>query len=79
MCARIIPERNEPFGPVKGEMLTTICREAGCPTIHGCWEDRKASFLIAGEQCARRCDSCQIAPAIPQPLIMTGRTVRPKA
>ena len=35
-------------------------REAGCPNIFECWEDREATFLIGGDQCTRRCDFCQI-------------------
>jgi lipoic acid synthetase len=29
--------------------LHTVCREAGCPNIYECWEDREATFLIGGD------------------------------
>ena len=45
-----------------------MCQEAGCPNIFECWEDREATFLIGGDQCTRRCDSCQIDTGKPQPL-----------
>jgi lipoic acid synthetase len=45
---------------VQREDLHTVCQEAGCPNIYECWEDREATFLIAGAQCTRRCDFCQI-------------------
>ena len=38
-------------------------REAGCPNIYECWEDREATFLIGGDQCTRRCDFCRSTPA----------------
>jgi lipoic acid synthetase len=53
---------------VRSEGLHTVCEEAGCPNIFECWEDREATFLIGGEQCARRCDFCQIATGKPGPL-----------
>mgnify|MGYP001021612395 CR=1 FL=1 len=46
--------------------LHTVCREAGCPNIHECWEDREATFLIGGDRCTRRCDFCQITSARPR-------------
>ena len=27
--------------------LHTVCREANCPNIFECWEDRESTFLIA--------------------------------
>ena len=38
--------------------LHTVCREAHCPNIFECWEDRESTFLIGGDQCTRRCDFC---------------------
>ena len=46
--------------------LHTVCREANCPNIFECWEDRESTFLIGGDQCTRRCDFCQITSAKPE-------------
>ena len=51
---------------VKSEGLNTVCEEAGCPNISECWEDKKATFLIGGSECTRRCDFCQIDTGKPQ-------------
>lgn len=53
---------------VKGGGLHTVCKEANCPNIYECWEDREATFLIGGEICTRRCDFCDIATGKPGPL-----------
>jgi lipoic acid synthetase len=53
---------------VRSEGLHTVCEEAGCPNIYECWEDREATFLIAGDRCTRRCDFCQIDTGKPLPL-----------
>lgn len=58
--AKMGPEYSALHSLVKSEDLHTVCQEAGCPNIYGCWEDREATFLIGGSQCTRRCDFCQI-------------------
>src|SRR6478735_4388451 len=58
--ARMGPQYTKLRSLVKNEDLHTVCQEAGCPNIFECWEDRKATFLIGGDQCTRRCDFCQI-------------------
>ena len=62
------PEYSELKSLVKREGLHTVCVEAGCPNIFECWEDREATFLIAGDQCTRRCDFCQIDTGKPDAL-----------
>ncbi|SPT54117.1 Lipoyl synthase [Actinomyces bovis] len=52
-------------GLVRQKQLHTVCAEANCPNIYECWNDREASFLIAGEICTRRCDFCDIATGRP--------------
>lgn len=52
-------------GLVRQKKLHTVCAEANCPNIYECWNDREASFLIAGEICTRRCDFCDIATGRP--------------
>ncbi len=63
--AKMGPEYTELKALVRSEGLHTVCEEAGCPNIYECWEDREATFLIAGDQCTRRCDFCQIATGKP--------------
>lgn len=50
---------------VEGASLHTVCKEANCPNIFECWEDREASFLIGGDICTRRCDFCFIKTGKP--------------
>ena len=45
---------------VAREGLHKVYKEAGCPNIYECWEDREATFLFGDEQCARRCNFCDI-------------------
>lgn len=54
------PEYQELTELVNSTNLNTVCKEAGCPNIFECWEDREATFLIGGSECTRRCDFCQI-------------------
>lgn len=51
---------------VVGAGLHTVCKEANCPNIYECWEDREASFLLGGDVCTRRCDFCFIKTGRPE-------------
>jgi len=62
------PQYSELTSLVRREGLHTVCVEAGCPNIFECWEDREATFLIAGDRCTRRCDFCQIGTGKPAAL-----------
>lgn len=66
--AKMGPEYQELKSMARSEGLHTVCEEAGCPNIYECWEDREATFLIAGDTCTRRCDFCDIATGRPAPL-----------
>ncbi|WP_136194557.1 lipoyl synthase [Actinomyces procaprae] len=50
---------------VHSNELHTVCAEANCPNVYECWNDREASFLVAGSMCTRRCDFCNIATGRP--------------
>ncbi|MCP3425549.1 lipoyl synthase [Rothia sp. AR01] len=63
--ARMGPEYQELKTMARSQGLHTVCEEAGCPNIYECWEDREATFLIAGDTCTRRCDFCDIATGRP--------------
>ncbi|MFK0729151.1 lipoyl synthase [Rothia sp. BD8] len=62
------PEYQELKQLTHSQGLHTVCEEAGCPNIYECWEDREATFLIAGDTCTRRCDFCDIMTGRPSAL-----------
>ncbi|KAB0681766.1 lipoyl synthase [Aureimonas leprariae] len=53
---------------VRSNKLVTVCEEAGCPNIGGCWEKKHATFMIMGGVCTRACAFCNVATGRPQPL-----------
>ncbi|WP_062226122.1 lipoyl synthase [Aureimonas frigidaquae] len=53
---------------VKSEKLVTVCEEAGCPNIGGCWEKKHATFMIMGGICTRACSFCNVATGKPHAL-----------
>ena len=55
---RIIEERG----------LHTICKEARCPNMWECWNNRTATFLILGDVCTRRCHYCSVETGKPPSL-----------
>lgn len=63
--ARTGPEYLDVRRTVDQADLHTVCKEAGCPNIYECWEDREATFLIGGAICTRRCDFCMISSGKP--------------
>src|SRR3989337_1478341 len=34
-------------------------------SLHECWEEREATFLILGDKCTRRCGFCDVMTAKP--------------
>ncbi len=66
--AHMGPEYTKLRSLVAKEGLHTVCKEAACPNIFECWEDREATFLIGGSACTRRCDFCNIDTGKPDPL-----------
>ncbi|WAJ30904.1 lipoyl synthase [Antarcticirhabdus aurantiaca] len=53
---------------VKENRLVTVCEEAGCPNIGGCWEKKHATFMIMGGICTRACAFCNVATGLPNAL-----------
>ena len=47
--------------------LNTVCREAFCPNIGECFNQRTATFLILGNRCTRGCSFCGVKRGIPYP------------
>ena len=48
--------------------LNTVCEEASCPNIGGCWKQRSATFMILGRVCTRTCAFCDVATGRPDPV-----------
>ncbi len=51
--------------------LHTVCQSAHCPNIGECWEQRTATFMIAGNVCTRRCGFCAVQKGAPLALDLT--------
>ncbi len=45
--------------------LVTVCEEAKCPNISGCWNTGTATFMILGDTCTRACRFCHIKTGNP--------------
>lgn len=57
---------NREMGAMLGGLrLNTICREAACPNISECFSCGRATFLILGTACTRRCTFCNVTKAVP--------------
>ena len=48
--------------------LHTVCEEARCPNRSECFENRTATFLVAGDVCTRACGFCNVTSGRPAPL-----------
>lgn len=48
--------------------LNTVCRSARCPNATECFGKNRATFLIMGPHCTRRCTFCAVAQEAPVPL-----------
>ncbi|MFA5275831.1 MAG: lipoyl synthase [Candidatus Omnitrophota bacterium] len=40
--------------------MRTVCREARCPNITGCFNAHEATFIILGDTCTRTCRFCAV-------------------
>lgn len=47
--------------------LETICKNAHCPNIGGCFSAGTATFLILGDVCTRHCTFCTVKKGHPKP------------
>ena len=45
--------------------LHTVCEEAKCPNIGGCWDRGTATFMILGDICTRACRYCAVTSGKP--------------
>lgn len=53
---------------VSSQKLHTICRSGRCPNLGECWNQRSATFMIAGDICTRSCKFCNTKTGKPLPL-----------
>jgi len=66
--APISPGYAETSRIVRENRLNTVCEEASCPNIGGCWEVKHATFMIMGDTCTRACAFCNVRTGLPGPL-----------
>ncbi|MDD5434493.1 MAG: lipoyl synthase [Nitrospira sp.] len=48
--------------------LNTVCKEARCPNIGECFNQRTATFLILGDVCTRGCRFCNVTKGTTKPV-----------
>src|SRR5512133_1784747 len=53
---------------LSGLNLNTVGREAPCPNISECFQQKQATLLIMGIDCTRGCSFCNVNRRPPQPL-----------
>ncbi len=54
---------------LREKKLYTVCEEAKCPNISGCWNTGTATFMILGDVCTRGCRFCHIKTGNPGGLL----------
>jgi len=66
-----LPKTTERIDQIKGAMrkhgLHSVCEEAACPNLPGCFNHGTATFMILGAICTRRCPFCDVAHGRPLP------------
>jgi lipoic acid synthetase len=66
---RVRAPTGETFAGVQALMraknLHTVCEEASCPNIGGCWAQKHATFMILGDTCTRACGFCNVKTGLP--------------
>ena len=50
---------------LRSSNLHTVCEEARCPNIGGCWDRGTATFMILGDICTRACRYCAVTSGKP--------------
>ena len=48
--------------------LKTVCSSAKCPNRSECYSKRRATFIMMGDNCTRRCGFCAVGRDKPEPL-----------
>lgn len=47
--------------------LRTVCRDARCPNVGACWDEKTATVMILGETCTRGCAFCSVGAGATKP------------
>ena len=50
----------ETLSRLRSHRLHTVCEEALCPNRGHCWSHGRATILILGDRCTRRCRFCHV-------------------
>ena len=50
---------------LREQKLFTVCEEASCPNLGGCFGHGTATFMIMGDICTRRCTFCDVGHGRP--------------
>ncbi len=66
--APLSPEYRQTAALMRELKLNTVCEEASCPNIGGCWKHGSATFMILGRVCTRTCAFCDVATGRPDPV-----------
>src|SRR5581483_5188122 len=53
---------------IDSKSLHTVCEEARCPNMAGCWNAGTATFMILGDTCTRSCGFCAVKTGRPATL-----------
>lgn len=53
---------------LKSSRLNTVCKEANCPNIGECFNQKTATFLILGDVCTRGCRFCNVTKGMTKPV-----------
>jgi lipoic acid synthetase len=53
-------------GLLENLQLNTVCNEAGCPNMGGCYRRSVAAFMILGRNCTRNCAFCAVNHGAPE-------------
>jgi lipoic acid synthetase len=62
-------EKNQVNRILKKLDLSTVCKSARCPNLSDCFHHKRATFLILGDRCTRRCTFCSVEKATPEGLM----------
>lgn len=84
-CTRLPPwfaqelpeERALTLGHLLNEFgVRTVCKEARCPNLSGCFKHKELTFLILGDTCTRRCLFCNVGTPLKTKLSCTPDKAR---
>lgn len=59
------PNCNRMTSLVREKGLHTVCDEALCPNKGECWEQGRATLMILGGVCTRKCKFCNVSEGVP--------------